>query len=157
MNRAIFERIEIGEDGEVTDTALTPVYDALSAWQPGLGRPDPAQEGTQAQDGPLAPCVRLSTAPVHRGVTFQPAKGGDFSTGLDTVLPTAERVPSELLSARQGSTRGTVGVATLSRTPSVLFKLRGAVSGFRVTAQAPRVDLKWRPLKDSTRARRVET
>jgi len=64
--RAIFERIEIGEDGEITDTALTPVYDALSAWQPGLGRPLPAQEGAQAQDGPLTPCVRLSTAPVHR-------------------------------------------------------------------------------------------
>jgi len=31
MNRAIFERIEIGEDGEITDTALTPVYGALPA------------------------------------------------------------------------------------------------------------------------------
>ncbi|HEY4894757.1 MAG TPA: recombinase family protein [Solirubrobacteraceae bacterium] len=65
MNRAIFERIEIGEDGEITDTALTPVYDALSAWQPALGRPLPAQEGTQAQDGPHTPNVRPSTAPVH--------------------------------------------------------------------------------------------
>jgi hypothetical protein len=65
MNRAIFERIEIGQDGEITDTALTPVYDALSAWQPALGRPFPAQEGTQAQDGPHTPNVRPSTAPVH--------------------------------------------------------------------------------------------
>jgi hypothetical protein len=65
LNRAIFERIEIGEDGEITDTALTPVYDALSAWQPGLGRPFPAQEGAQAQDDPRTPNVRPSTAPVH--------------------------------------------------------------------------------------------
>ncbi|HTZ86660.1 MAG TPA: recombinase family protein [Solirubrobacteraceae bacterium] len=38
MNRAIFERIEIGPEAEITGTTLTPTYEALSAWQPGLGR-----------------------------------------------------------------------------------------------------------------------
>lgn len=38
MNRAVFERIEIGPEAEVTGTVLTPTYKALSAWQPGLGR-----------------------------------------------------------------------------------------------------------------------
>jgi hypothetical protein len=55
MNRAIFERIEIGEDGEITDTALTPVYDALSAWQPGLALP--ARPGSDA--GPRRPPYAL--------------------------------------------------------------------------------------------------
>jgi site-specific DNA recombinase len=39
MNRAIFERIEIGPDAEITGSTLTPVYAALSAWQPSLGQP----------------------------------------------------------------------------------------------------------------------
>jgi site-specific DNA recombinase len=65
MNSAIFERIEIGEDGTITNTKLTPVYKALSAWQPGLGCPQAAQEGTQAQDGPRLPNVRPYAAPVH--------------------------------------------------------------------------------------------
>lgn len=65
MNRAIFQRIEIGTDGEITGTTLTPVYDALSAWQPCLGRPQAAQEGAQAEDGPCSPYVRLPTASFH--------------------------------------------------------------------------------------------
>jgi site-specific DNA recombinase len=64
MNSAIFERIEIGEDGTITKTTLTPVYKALSAWQPGLGSP-PAPEAAQAQDGPCSPYVRPYAAPVH--------------------------------------------------------------------------------------------
>ena len=39
LNRAIFERIEVGPDSEITGTTLTPVYAALAAWQPGLGQP----------------------------------------------------------------------------------------------------------------------
>ena len=65
MNRAIFERIEIGEDGQITGTTLMPVYDALSAWQPRLGRPQAGQAATQAQDGPCSPYVRLPTASFH--------------------------------------------------------------------------------------------
>jgi site-specific DNA recombinase len=39
LNRAIFKRIKIGEEGEITGTELTPVYEALSAWEPSLGQP----------------------------------------------------------------------------------------------------------------------
>ncbi len=41
LNRAIFKYVEVGEEGEVTGTALTPVYEALTAWEPGLGQPWP--------------------------------------------------------------------------------------------------------------------
>src|SRR5471032_3025958 len=51
MNRAIFKHIEIGEDGDITKTNLTPPYDAISAWQPALGRPTSAV----AAQGPAAP------------------------------------------------------------------------------------------------------
>lgn len=66
MNRAIFERIEVGEDGEITGTKLTPVYKALSAWHPSLGQPKTPQDGRQkAQDGPRQAHVRPLFAPVH--------------------------------------------------------------------------------------------
>jgi site-specific DNA recombinase len=65
MNRAIFERIEIGANGEITSTTLTPVYDALSAWQPHLGRPATGPATTRALEGVCSPYVRPSTAPVH--------------------------------------------------------------------------------------------
>jgi site-specific DNA recombinase len=65
MNRAIFERIEIGEDGQITGTALTPVYNALSAWQPGLGRPQARRKGSQGEGSQCSPYVRPRTAPVH--------------------------------------------------------------------------------------------
>jgi site-specific DNA recombinase len=47
MNRAIFERIEVGEDSTITGTTLTPTYKALSAWQPRLGRPSRNQACAQ--------------------------------------------------------------------------------------------------------------
>jgi hypothetical protein len=43
LNRAIFKRIEIGEDGEITEASLTPTYEALSAWTPTLGKPTTVQ------------------------------------------------------------------------------------------------------------------
>jgi len=66
MNLAIFERIEVGPDAEITGTILTPVYKALSAWQPGLGRPKPQRKGGEAQDGPGSSDFRSLFAPVHR-------------------------------------------------------------------------------------------
>jgi hypothetical protein len=51
LNRAIFERIEIGPDADITGTTLTPVYRALSAWKPDLGQPKPRHTEAQAQDG----------------------------------------------------------------------------------------------------------
>jgi site-specific DNA recombinase len=60
MNLAIFTRIEIGPEGDVTETALTPVYTALRAWKPGLGAPG-SSHGPHSRSG----AVRLSSACVH--------------------------------------------------------------------------------------------
>lgn len=66
MNRAIFERIEVGHDTNITTTSLTPVYDALSAWQPGLGRP----AATQGQNGFRTADFRPSSTAVHPRIPF---------------------------------------------------------------------------------------
>src|SRR5580698_9882521 len=50
LNRAIFARIEVGDDGEIKDTTLTPVYQALAAWAPTLGRPCPPAPGAHRDD-----------------------------------------------------------------------------------------------------------
>jgi len=39
LNQTFFMRILVGEDGTVDHAELTPVYSALSAWKPSLGRP----------------------------------------------------------------------------------------------------------------------
>ncbi|HEY7830468.1 MAG TPA: hypothetical protein VIC06_07895 [Solirubrobacteraceae bacterium] len=59
FNQAIFERIEVGPEGEITGTVLTPTYEALSAWRPGLGRPRTTGPKTPSQDRPRSPFVRL--------------------------------------------------------------------------------------------------
>jgi site-specific DNA recombinase len=63
LNRAIFERIEVGPDGEITGTTLTPTYAALSAWQPGLGQPAARQPKGEKRLGTAK--FRPNTAPVH--------------------------------------------------------------------------------------------
>jgi DNA invertase Pin-like site-specific DNA recombinase len=63
MNRAIFARIEIGPDAEITGTTLTPIYAALSAWQPSLGQPAACQPGPQKRLG--TGNFRPYPAPVH--------------------------------------------------------------------------------------------
>jgi site-specific DNA recombinase len=62
MNRAIFDRLEVGRDAEITGTKLTPVYEALSAWHPSLGRPKSRRE---SQDRPGTGYVRPLFDPVH--------------------------------------------------------------------------------------------
>jgi site-specific DNA recombinase len=64
MNRAIFERIEVGPDAEITGTVLTPTYKALAAWQPDLGQPRVGRKD-RGEDQPCSPDVRLAAAPVH--------------------------------------------------------------------------------------------
>ncbi|HUB36807.1 MAG TPA: recombinase family protein [Solirubrobacteraceae bacterium] len=76
MNKAIFLRIEIGEDGEITSAAPTPVYAALRAWQPSLGRPT-APNTTPSGDGPCSPYVRPSTGGVHRRIACKWASLSD--------------------------------------------------------------------------------
>jgi site-specific DNA recombinase len=82
MNRAIFERIEVGPDAEITGTTLTPIYQALSAWQPGLGQPKTCQ--TKTQDGPRLAGVRPLFAPVHFRLICRdfPKATGNLSLGL---------------------------------------------------------------------------
>jgi site-specific DNA recombinase len=63
MNRAIFERIEIGPEAEITGTTLTPVYAALSAWQPDLGQPAASQPKGREMLGTAS--FRPNPAPVH--------------------------------------------------------------------------------------------
>lgn len=64
LNQAIFRRIDIGPDGEATGTTLTPVYEAISAWQPGLGKPKPTGATAEQSDGPalaqVQPCPGVS-------------------------------------------------------------------------------------------------
>ncbi|HEV7564373.1 MAG TPA: recombinase family protein [Microbacteriaceae bacterium] len=83
LNQAIFQRIDIGPDGKATGTALTPVYDALSAWQPGFGQP---KEKADTHDGPfpspVQPCHALSHR--HGFAAFprgRPLDGGRIAFG----------------------------------------------------------------------------
>lgn len=65
LNRLIFERIEIGEEGEVFEAALTPVYAALSAWEPALGQPTAPPGEEAAENGFAKAKVRPSSEPAH--------------------------------------------------------------------------------------------
>jgi site-specific DNA recombinase len=60
LNQAVFDRIEVGSDGNLEDVALAPAYAALAAWKPGLGRPVIADG-----PGPYVDAVRPSSASVH--------------------------------------------------------------------------------------------
>lgn len=64
LNRAIFERIEVGPDAEITGTTLTPVYAALSAWQPSLGQPAASQPEGRKRLG--ISDFQPPAAPVHQ-------------------------------------------------------------------------------------------
>ncbi len=66
MNRAIFERIEIGEDSAITGTTLTPTYKAISAWQTRLGRPSRNQGCAQQPTGRRSAFVRPCSDPADR-------------------------------------------------------------------------------------------
>lgn len=62
LNQAIFERIDIGPDGHATSTTLTPVYQAISAWRPGLGQP---RNTAQGHGGPSTAQVQPCPASSH--------------------------------------------------------------------------------------------
>jgi site-specific DNA recombinase len=74
LNQAIFTRIDIGPRGQAVGTTLTPVYDAISAWQPDLGKPRTGQPQAQDEDGAsldeVQPCPGVShrEAPANRRV-----------------------------------------------------------------------------------------
>lgn len=82
LNRAIFKRIEIGEDGEITKASLTPTYEALSAWKPTLGKPTAIQNQDRRRPR-LSSFVRPT------------ADGADWGFGK---LPEAKSTKSRLVS-----------------------------------------------------------
>jgi site-specific DNA recombinase len=63
MNRAIFKRIEVGSEAEITGTTLTPVYKALSAWHPSLGQPKNCRKAQSPGNGASPAHVRPLCAP----------------------------------------------------------------------------------------------
>ncbi len=65
MNKAIFLRIEIGEDSEIIGATPAPVYDALRAWAPDLGGPVLADAAANPGRDGCSPFVRPSTAAAH--------------------------------------------------------------------------------------------
>jgi hypothetical protein len=65
LNQAIFERIDIGPDGQATGTVLTPVYEAISAWRPRLGQPKTPKNTAKSQDGPLTAQVQPCPVSSH--------------------------------------------------------------------------------------------
>ncbi len=113
MNNAIFERIEVGEDGTITKTTLTPVYKALTAWQPGLGRPQPAQEKTPGRAGPLAANFRPVPARVHWRTACKRAVLRLFAKALrKSVCSSPARQPPRLNTSRVGVTNPPIAALT---------------------------------------------
>jgi len=77
MNRAIFAHIRIGEDSEITGTTLTPIYAALSAWQPGLGHTSSQKAQKRLSKGDFRP----TAAPVHTQERFARYPSPSATTG----------------------------------------------------------------------------
>jgi hypothetical protein len=63
MNRAIFERIEVGPEAEITGTEQTPLYKALSAGHPGLSRPTTCRKAEGSGDRGRPARVRPLSVP----------------------------------------------------------------------------------------------
>jgi site-specific DNA recombinase len=70
LNRAIFKRIDIGEDGSITGAVLTPTYDALAAWEPRLGQPTSLRQ-TQETTDPCSDFVRPASVAADRKLQVQ--------------------------------------------------------------------------------------
>lgn len=111
LNRAIFEHIEVGEEGQITGTALTPAYAALAAWKPSLGRPRRHQQGTGTKADPTRPCsrfVRLHTAPVHLDSYLPDDVLDQAATDVPRLLTLARRICSPALISSRLSSRSIV-------------------------------------------------
>ncbi len=52
LNQTFFTRILVGEEGRIESAELTPVYGALTAWEPSLGKPRPG--GRSANPDPVS-------------------------------------------------------------------------------------------------------
>jgi hypothetical protein len=66
LNQTSFKRLLIGEDSEVLGTTLTPVYAALSDWEPKLGQPRPKKStkarGAETKTPALLPWAGVYTS-----------------------------------------------------------------------------------------------
>lgn len=123
MNRAIFERIEVGEDSEITGTTLTPTYQALSAWQPRLGRSSACpQADAEGKAGP-------------HSVSFRPASGtADYHSEPRISANAGEKarkrwVRGRLFAGVRGTRdrdrKGTAGTAEMDRKGTAWRRCRG--------------------------------
>jgi hypothetical protein len=65
LNQTFFTRIMVGEEGKIDSTELTPVYAALSAWEPRLGRP--RRRHLKAVPSPAKGPGSANPDPVSRG------------------------------------------------------------------------------------------
>jgi hypothetical protein len=86
LNRAIFERIEIGEDGEPTLVALTPTYAALSAWEPGFGKPKGVWARNQGRRGRSAFVRPTSVSADNKPGRFGARRGRGTKAGTKRAL-----------------------------------------------------------------------
>lgn len=64
LNQTFFTRIMVGEEGTIDSTELTPVYAALSAWEPRLGKP---RRHLKAVPSPAKGPRSANPDPVSRG------------------------------------------------------------------------------------------
>jgi site-specific DNA recombinase len=64
LNQTFFTRILVGEEGTIDSTELTPVYAALSAWEPRLGKP---RRHLKAVPSPAKGPRSANPDPVSRG------------------------------------------------------------------------------------------
>lgn len=72
LNQTFFKRILVGEEGTIEGVELTPVYAALAAWEPDLGRPAPtkpcpAKTAQQPAKRPRRRASRTNPDPILRG------------------------------------------------------------------------------------------
>jgi len=121
LNRAFFKRIKIGEESEITGTELTPVYEALSAWEPSLGQrtaPRKTPGGPGSRSGFVRPSSEAAdqwyytfmepTAAHEPPDTDRPVYGRDseVTAGLESIALAADahREAIHTIMAEQGMT-----------------------------------------------------
>jgi DNA invertase Pin-like site-specific DNA recombinase len=68
MNGSFFERIEVGPAPTITEVELTPITEALRAWEPSLGTTTKAAPSSDAQVRPSSSLVHLAKCLLPGGV-----------------------------------------------------------------------------------------
>jgi DNA invertase Pin-like site-specific DNA recombinase len=84
LNRWFWQRIDVGEDGDVLEAAVTPLPDAFRPWQPGLARvrrPDGCPSGQVRADSQPVHLVREGPAPAGPSSVPEAVAWSDGQTG----------------------------------------------------------------------------